>query len=72
MVDSSSSFPWLKPEQAKELFAAFGCGRVLFGTDYPFWDQQKEIDFLLSLGFREEEYEQIFWKNMAGVFGLAF
>lgn len=70
VVDSSSSFHWLEPGQARGLFSAFGTRRVLFGTDYPFWDQQQDIDFLLSLGFGEEEYERIFWKNMAEMFQL--
>lgn len=70
VVDTSSSFYWLKKERAREIILAFGVDRVMYGTDYPLWPMQPEIDALLSLGFSEEEYERLFWKNCAELFEL--
>ena len=70
MVDASSSFPWMKPEQAREMIHAFGAQRVMFGTDYPMWTQQPDIRFLEKLGLEPEEEEQIFWKNCASLYQL--
>ena len=62
-VDTSSCFYTMKPEFAREIIRAFGSERVMFGTDYPMWPQQKDIDFLNSLGLEDEEYEDIYWRT---------
>ncbi|MCR4883758.1 MAG: amidohydrolase family protein [Clostridiales bacterium] len=70
LVDTSSSLYWLKPERAREIIRIWGVERVLYGTDYPLWPQKQEIDALLALGLSPKEYERIFWKNAAELFGL--
>ena len=70
IVDTSSSFEWLKPEKAREIIRAYGAERVMFGTDYPLWPQQPEIDYLLKLDLTDDEYQQIFWKTMSDLFKL--
>lgn len=72
IVDTCSSLHWLKPERTKELIELYGANRVLFATDYPIWPQQNEIDYLLSLGLSDEDYEKIFWKNTAELFSINF
>ncbi len=72
MVDCSSSLYWLKPEAARRVIRLYGSERVLFGTDYPFWPQGREIRDLLALGLEREEYENIFWRNAARLYGLRF
>ena len=62
-VDCSSSFPWLKPEDAKRIIRAYGTDRVLFGSDYPMWSPKKELETFFSLGFTEEENRAILWDN---------
>ena len=69
-VDTSSSFHWLSPEQALSLIRAFGADHVMFGTDYPMWPQQPELDFLNRLPLTEEEREQILWKTCAALYRL--
>ena len=71
-VDTCSSFWWLKPEQAKEYIRAYGSKRVMFGTDYPFWPQEWEINYLLSLDLTPEEYEDIFWRTCQNLFDISF
>lgn len=72
IVDTSSSFYYMKPEMATEIIHAFGAERVLFGTDYPIWPHRPEIDYLLSLNLSPEEYEMIFWQNTANLYGIRF
>jgi len=72
IVDTCSSLHWLTPERAAQIIRIFGTDRVLFATDYPIWPQKWEIDRLLSLGFSDEEYEDIFWRNTSHLFGISF
>ena len=65
MVDTSSCSRWLKPERMKAIIRAYGADRVLFGTDYPMWRQQEEIDALLKLDLTDEAYRRIFRENAA-------
>lgn len=51
------------------MIKTYRCDRVLFGTDYPMWLPENEVDSCLSLGFTDEEYELIFHKNAERVFG---
>ncbi len=68
IVDTSSSFFWLKPEKALQLIRAYGSKRVMFGTDYPMWDQKKEIEYLTRLDLTEKEMEDISWRTMDRLF----
>ena len=67
-VDCSSSFFRLSTEKAEELMRRWGAERVLFGTDYPMWDAQKELTTLLSMHFTEEEFRKILWDNAYNLF----
>lgn len=63
-VDTSSSMYALKPHQIRELIDIFGIDYVLFGTDYPMWDPQDELDMLAKVELAKEEREKIFYKNI--------
>ena len=62
-VDTSSSSEFMKKEEMKRIIDTYGTDKVLFGTDYPMWQADKEIEYLLSLGYSDSEYENIFAKN---------
>lgn len=70
VVDTSSSFFWLKPEAARRLIRIYGSGRVMFGTDYPLWKQQPDLDYLEKLELTDQEYGNILWKNAVRVFRI--
>lgn len=70
-VDCSSSFPFISAQKVKSLIRGYGADRVLFGTDYPMWEPQTEIDALLSLDLTDGEYEMIFSENAKKLFALA-
>lgn len=69
-VDCSSSFHYLQKEQIKALIKEYGANKVLFGTDYPMWSANSEIETLLSLNLTDQEYELIFSKNAQKVFNI--
>lgn len=69
-VDCSSSFPYLKPEQARAIILRYGVQRVLFGTDYPMWTVQKELDYFFSLDLGEEANRRILCENVFQLFGI--
>ena len=69
-VDCSSSFPYLKPEQAREIILRYGTDRVLFGTDYPMWSPEKELEYFFSLGFSEDENRAMLSENVRRLFGI--
>ncbi|MBR2123018.1 MAG: amidohydrolase family protein [Lachnospiraceae bacterium] len=70
IVDTSSSFHWLDPKKALEIIRAYGSERVMFGTDYPLWDQGPEIAFLKNLDLTDAEYENILRKTCEKTFGI--
>ena len=69
-VDTSSTFYALGRERSKALIRTWGADRVMFGTDYPMWNAQPEIDCMLEMALNEDEYRRIFWDNAANLFGL--
>lgn len=69
-VDSSSTFHWVSRDTAKKLFALYGADRVLFGSDFPMWDPNDEIEYLLSLGLSDDELAQVFYKNAQKMFEI--
>lgn len=69
-VDSSSALFWLGSQRALELIRAYGAERVLFGTDYPVWDAQDELNRLDALGLTEDERSAILYANASKLLGL--
>ena len=69
-VDTSSTFYALGLDRSRALIRAWGADRVMFGTDYPMWNAQPEIDCMLEMALNEDEYRRIFWDNVANLFGL--
>jgi hypothetical protein len=62
-VDTSSSLYELTPNRANELINLFGEERVMFGTDYPMWDADGELEYIKKLKLSERVRELIFYKN---------
>lgn len=66
-VDTCSSFYALSKERAKQIIDLYGDDRVLFGTDFPMWRQEDELNFLFSLGLSDRQLENILAKNIERV-----
>lgn len=69
-TDCSSSFFGLDDEAIVRIIRRYGADRVLFGTDYPMWDADKEITRLMSLPFTEDELRAMFAGNVKKLFGI--
>ena len=69
-VDCSSSLYAMSPETAKKLIVAYGIDRVLFGTDYPMWKPEDEIEKFMKIDLTEGERDDIFYNNAAKLFGI--
>lgn len=72
IVDSSSTFYSVKPDFARELIRIWGPERILFGTDYPMWKQQADIEYLYKLDLSDDDLERILWRNAAELFDIRF
>ena len=70
-VDTCSSLFWLGRDRALALVDAYGCDRILFGTDYPMWRHGPEIERLSALGLTDDMNRRIFGENAARVFGIS-
>lgn len=69
-VDTSSSFSDISIEKAKELIELYGADRVLFGTDYPLGDVQKEVAKLKESVSDEALLKKILCDNAIKIFHI--
>lgn len=69
-VDSSSSSYSLPPKKLRKMIDVFGPDFVLFGTDYPMWGPQRELEVLNSLGLSDETMDKILYKNAVELLSL--
>ncbi|HIT53635.1 MAG TPA: amidohydrolase [Candidatus Fimivicinus intestinavium] len=63
-VDTSSSQFVLTPHQVRELIDIFGADHVLFGTDYPMWNPEEELQKLSLVPMTQQEREWILHGNL--------
>lgn len=61
--DTSSSLFKLDSSHAVEIIRAHGANKILFGTDYPMWLPEEELERFDKLILTENERELILWKN---------
>lgn len=54
-MDTSSALAFLKPEKAVCMIRQHGVHKMFFGTDYPMWDHEEELERFLRLDLTEEE-----------------
>lgn len=70
-VDCSSSLYAMSPERAGEIIRAYGAEHVLFGTDYPMWEPEDEIEAFMRIELRDAEREAILGGNASRLFSIA-
>lgn len=70
MFDTSSTLAYLDPHIAKVVMLGLGIEKFMYGTDYPMWSYDKEIDRVLALNLGEENNELVFRKNAEKLFGI--
>ncbi|UWG97902.1 amidohydrolase family protein [Dehalobacter sp. DCM] len=69
-IDTSSSLMLTDRETAVRIIRTHGVDKVLFGTDYPMWSPEAEIERFLSLGLTQEENQKILWDNARQLFHI--
>lgn len=69
-IDTSSSFFYVTNEEAKESISHFGVDRTMFGTDFPMWSPDTELNRFFELGFSEEDNRKILFDNFAALFKI--
>ena len=62
-VDTSSSLFALQKGEAEKLISIYGEDKTLFGTDYPMWNPEEELERFLSLELTETQRQKILWDN---------
>lgn len=69
-VDTCSSFELTGTRHGRELIDLFGVDRVMFGSDFPMWDPAKELDMLRSMGYNQDDFEKLTWRNAERFVGI--
>ena len=70
-LDTSSSLRFLDRQKAVDIIRSHGTDKVMFGTDYPMWLPEEDLDLFYQLGLTEQENAQILYGNAARLLGLA-
>jgi predicted TIM-barrel fold metal-dependent hydrolase len=61
----------LEQTTLREAIRGFGVDRVLFGSDFPYFNPETSLDRLEALGLSADEVEKITSRNAVRLFGLA-
>lgn len=67
-MDTSSALFFLSPERAVGLIRKHGVHKMFFGSDYPMWDHEEELERFLKLDLTEEERRAILYENAHSFF----
>lgn len=62
-MDTSSSLYFISPTRALDMIKRHGVEKMLFGSDFPMWDHQEELQRFLQLELTEEERKAILHDN---------
>lgn len=61
--DSSSSLAFLSSQKANNLISLLGVDRIMFGTDFPMWNYEGELELLYKLNLSKENLQKILFHN---------
>lgn len=62
-IDTSSTLPFGAYEAARKAFKVFDPTHIFFGTDYPMWDPEEELERFFSLGLGDRLNEMVLGEN---------
>lgn len=62
-VDCSSSFGFTDIKTIKKAILTYGTDRVLFGSDYPMWNAEEELEKFFKLQLSDEDNRKILSEN---------
>ena len=67
-IDTSSSLFCVSKESARASIEHFGIDHTMFGTDFPMWTPETELERFFSLGFTAEENQQMLFGTFSSLF----
>lgn len=70
MLDVSSSLMFMSEAEQKKYINIYGGDRLLFGSDFPLWNPEKELKRFMELKLTESEREKIAYKNAERILNL--
>ena len=62
--DTSSSLPFLPPEEVRKMIRHYGAENCFFGVDYPMWDYAEELEHFFALQLTHTENAGILSENL--------
>lgn len=62
-VDTSSCSEYMSRDEMTRHIREYSADRVLFGSDFPIWEHEKEVRVIESLALTDDEKEKIFCGN---------
>lgn len=68
--DTCSSLMFITPQKAKELIDMLGADRFFFGTDFPMWDAEKELERFTSIDLTDTERAMILSDNIKRILNI--
>ena len=70
IFDVSSSLMFLPEGEAERYINIYGAERMAFGSDYPLWDPQIELNRFMKLKLTDDQFEQILSKTAQRILKL--
>ncbi len=68
--DTCSSLPFITPEVAKGFIDRFGADKFMFGSDFPMWRPDEEIERFEKIDLSQAEKDLIYYKNAIEFYGI--
>ena len=68
--DTSSSLMFITTKQAKNFINAYGTEKMFFGSDFPMWTHEDEIERFMKLNLTNEQNQAILSGNFKAFFGI--
>ncbi len=62
--DVSSSLAFMSPERAGHIIHTYGAENCFFGSDFPMWSHEDELERFLAIGLTEDENRRILAGNI--------
>ena len=63
IVDLSSAIFHWEPSEAADVLRTYGTKNVLFGSDYPMWSPDIEVERFMRIPLTDQERSDILWNN---------